>query len=124
MPKTILIIDDEEAIVKVFSFRLVKAGYEVMSASDGPTALTLMKNKKPDLILLDLSLPLGMSGYGLCQQIKENPDWNNIPIVFFTASSGIKDVEEKIKEYHVQGFIKKPFESQELMKMIEGLIGV
>ena len=121
MGKRILIVDDEPDILKVAVYRLKKAGYEVISAEDGGTGLNLAFKEKPDLILLDLRLPV-MDGFDVCQQLKSNPEFKNIPVILFTASSD-KAVEEKAKEIGADGHLMKPFEPQELLEIVKRFIG-
>ena len=77
----ILIIDDEKDIVEAVSYNLKKESYKVSKAYDGEIGLKLVKNKKPDLIILDLMLP-GISGLDVCREVKKS---SNIPIIMLTA---------------------------------------
>ncbi len=86
MKKQILIIDDEIDILTLTAYRLKYEGYEVITASDCDEGFRLAKEKKPDLVLLDLHLP-GMTGFELCQLIKKDDEMHHIPVVFFSASS-------------------------------------
>lgn len=122
MPKTILLVDDEPSILKVVSFRLKKEGYNVMTASDGQAAIDWARELKPDLVLLDVALPL-VDGYGVCKEIKSNKETMNIPVIFFTASSTGLNMEEKVKEYKADGYVMKPFEPDVLLATIKKLIG-
>ena len=80
--KKILVVDDEPDILSVIAFRLKKSGYEIVTAGDGKETLDLMQNWKPDLILLDIQLPV-MDGYEVCRRIKADEELKHIPIVFF-----------------------------------------
>ena len=83
--KLILFVDDEPDIVRLVIFRLKKAGYRVMTAETGEEALKLI-SRKPDLVLLDLRLP-DIDGYEICRRIKADPNYKEIPVIFFTASA-------------------------------------
>ena len=119
MAGKILFVDDEPAIVKVTAFRLRQAGYEVSVAGNGKEALELLRDplKRPGLILLDLSMPV-MDGYQACKLIKGSPDLKDIPVVFFTASNSMVNIEEQVKEFGAADYIVKPFEPQELLEKI------
>ena len=121
MGKKILVVDDEADILKVVSFRLAKKGYEVLEATDGPEALDVIRNKKPDLVLLDLALPT-MSGYEVCKKVKEDEKLKHIPILFLTASH-VDDIQKKMKGYKADGCLVKPFEPEDMLKKVEKFIG-
>lgn len=82
----ILLVDDEQDILDILSYNLEKAGYQVSTALDGENALKLLKENEFELAVLDLMLP-GIDGIELCQQIKENPNFNNMKVVFLSARS-------------------------------------
>ena len=122
MPKTILVVDDEPAIVKVVSFRLKKAGYDVVSAGDGQEGLDLIAKIKPDLILLDLRLPV-LDGFQVCQKVKADESLKSIPIIIFTASSTGENIDSRYKEVGADDYLIKPFEPEVLLEKIRKLIG-
>ena len=122
MPKTILVVDDEPAIVKVVSFRLKKAGYNVVSAADGQEGLDLIGKIKPDLILLDLRLPV-LDGFQVCQKVKADENLKAIPIIIFTASSMGENIDSRYKEVGADDYLIKPFEPEVLLEKIRKLIG-
>ncbi len=121
MPKKILIVDDEIDILKVVTFRLKKAGYEVLTAVNGKEALDSIRDKRPDLILLDLRLPI-MDGYEVCRQVKTDETLKNIPIIFLTASQAER-IKEKVKGYDAEDYLIKPFEPEELLEKVKKFIG-
>ncbi|MBF0494038.1 MAG: response regulator [Candidatus Omnitrophica bacterium] len=114
MPRNIIIVDDEPDLVKFSSYRLKYAGYDVVSASDAETALEMMRSNVPDLVFLDVHLP-GMSGYDLCKIIKNDEALKKICVIFFSATSQLDEIEQKIKELNAQGYVRKPFEPHELL---------
>jgi len=120
--KTILVADDEPSIIKVVSYRLKKAGYDVMSASNGQEVMDSISAKRPDLILLDLSMPI-MDGYEACRRIKSDKSLMSIPVVFFTASTTAVDIEDVARKFNADGYMRKPFEPEELLKKIKELSG-
>lgn len=116
MPK-ILLVDDEPEIVKMVKFRLEANGYEVVVAYDGATCLAKAEVNRPDVILLDLVMPV-MDGYEACRRLKEMPQTKDIPVILFTASYAKSTVEDKVKELGAFDYIMKPFDPEELLKKI------
>ena len=84
--QTILIVDDEEDVVKPIIFRLEMQGFDVLMEADGETGFQTALAEMPDLILLDIMMP-GIDGLTLCQILKERPDTAHIPIIMLTAKT-------------------------------------
>src|SRR5260221_14295522 len=84
-PARILVVDDQPANVQIVGAVLGNLGCEIIPASDGATALKRVALWTPDLILLDLLMP-GMGCCEVCEQLKQNPDWKDIPVIFFSAA--------------------------------------
>ncbi len=122
MKKLILIIDDEIDILTLTAYRLKYEGYEVITASECESAFKLAKEKKPDLILLDIHLP-GMTGFELCHQLKGDSELHHIPVLFFSASSVGGNPLIKVEECKAQGYIQKPFEIEFLIREITKHLG-
>lgn len=121
MTKKILIADDEPNIVTALEFLLQRNGYEVYIARNGEGALKLVEEHKPDLVLLDVMMPL-KSGYEVCQRMRERADWRHIKIIMLTAKG--RDVEmSKGLSLGADLYITKPFSTQELVAKINGLLG-
>lgn len=120
MAKKILIVDDEADMINVTAFRLKRSGYDVLTAVNGQEGLDMIKDKAPDLVLLDLRIPI-ISGFDLCKMVKADDKTKHIPIIFFTASSGLH-VEEKVKEAGANDYLIKPFDSEELLNKIKKYI--
>lgn len=119
--KKILFIDDEADLVKVVTFRLERAGYEVISALDGQEGLDKARGEKPDLIVLDLMLPK-VNGYKVCRMLKFDEKYKYIPIVMFTARA--QEADKKMgKEVGADAYIVKPFEPEILLSKIKELLG-
>jgi CheY-like chemotaxis protein len=113
--KRILIVDDEPDIVKLIEISLAKYGYDTISAADGQKALDLVRNKKPDLILMDIAIKGEMDGIELAKQIRHGSD---IPVVYLTAYADDEKLA-RVKETNPYGYILKPFEDRELKTVIE-----
>ena len=115
--KTVLIVDDEQAIIDVLKFNLLKEGYRTIEAKDGQAGLDMALKEKPDLIMLDIMLPK-LDGLTVCQRVKNAL---NIPIIILTA----KDTEvDKIVglELGADDYITKPFSVRELVARVNANI--
>jgi DNA-binding response OmpR family regulator len=118
--KKILIVDDEPDILKLPSLRLRKLGYDILTAVNGKQALDSMRKEKPDLVLLDLALPL-LSGDEVCKKSKNNEELKHIPIILFTASSNTMTAD-KAKMLGADDFVVKPFDPEELMNKVQHIL--
>jgi DNA-binding response OmpR family regulator len=122
MTKKILIADDEPNIVTALEFLLQRNRYEVFIARNGEDALKLVEAHQPDLVLLDVMMPV-RSGYEVCQRMRERAEWRHIKIIMLTAKG--RDVEmNKGLSIGADLYITKPFSTQELVAKINGLLGV
>lgn len=120
MAKKILIADDEPNIVISLEFLMQRNGFEVKTAGDGEAALRLVTEFRPDLILLDIMLPL-KSGYEVCQKIRENPDVSGMKVVMITAKG--RDIEvAKGLALGADAYITKPFSTQDLLDQVKRLL--
>ena len=120
MQKKILIVEDEESLLKLESILLTTKGYLVQGATTGLAALEAVAAEVPDLILLDIMLP-ELDGFEVCDQIKKNPATKNIPIVLLTARKTPEDVSRG-EEVGADQYITKPFKSAMVMETIEQLL--
>jgi len=121
MKPSVLLVDDEPNIVLSLEFLMKQAGYDVRIARDGDTALAAVKDRPPDLILLDVMTP-GRDGYEICQTIRANPSWRTVKIVMLTAKS--REVErEKGLALGADDYITKPFSTRELVDRVKRLLG-
>ncbi|MFH1305423.1 MAG: response regulator [Candidatus Omnitrophota bacterium] len=113
----ILVVDDEEDILKIVVFRLQTAGYQTVTAADGGSALFCVKEERPDLILLDIRMPI-MSGFDVCKQLKSDDEFKNIPIIFLTASNAAT-VAAKTKQFGADDYLVKPFDPKVLLEKVK-----
>ncbi|MBN1624547.1 MAG: response regulator [Clostridia bacterium] len=118
--KTILVIDDEKNIRRSVSMYLSGHEYIVIESDEGLKGISMAKDRKPDLILLDLILP-DMDGYLVCRALRENPETEEIPIVVFSARCRKEDIE-KARECGALDYITKPFEPSALLGTIKKYI--
>lgn len=120
MAKKILIVDDEPNITKLMESRLRANGYEVVTACDGQEGLDKAKEEKPDLIILDVTMPK-FNGYEVCHMLRSDKLYDSIPIVMLTASGQATDIQKGM-EKGADAYISKPFKSIILLGIINGLI--
>src|SRR3989442_1578629 len=115
--RTILVVDDEEALVEAVKARLASEGYAVRVATDGPSALAAMDAELPDLVVLDLMLP-GMDGLEVCREIQRR-DW--VPVLMLTART---DETDKIAGFAVgaDDYLTKPFSLRELAARVRAIL--
>ena len=121
MSASILVVDDEPNIVLSLEFIMQKEGYDVRIAKDGEAALKAIREKVPDLVLLDIMMP-AMSGYEVCQRIRANPEWKDIRIVMLTAKGREVD-QEKGMAMGADDYITKPFATRDLMAKVKMILG-
>ncbi len=119
--KVVLIVDDEEDILKLVSKIVTKAGYDYLTVNNGSEAIPLITKHKPDLIILDAMLP-GVHGFDICKQIKSS-DLAYIPVLIVSAIyKGWEFETEIINIYKADRFIEKPFRVNLLMDLIKELL--
>ena len=117
----ILVVEDEESLLKLESILFTSKGYQVTGARDGNEALRSIAQERPDLVVLDVMLP-GLDGFDVCRAIKDDPATNCIPVVMLTAKKSSRDLERG-KEAGADAYITKPFKSVKVIEVIEALIG-
>ena len=118
--KRILVVDDEEDIVKLVKMYLEHHRYEVIIANDGQEGLEKAKTEKPDLIVLDLMLPK-MHGYKVCGLLKKDTRYAKTPVILFSAKAQEKDIKLG-QEVGADAYITKPFEPEFLLVKIKELL--
>jgi two-component system, OmpR family, alkaline phosphatase synthesis response regulator PhoP len=116
--KKILVVDDEPDILMVLKARLEGNGYEVVTALNGEAGLHAARAEDPDLIVLDVMMPV-MDGFEFFKIIKQEPAYSNIPILMLTARGAMKDTFNALD---ADGFMSKPFDSKELVEKIAFLL--
>ncbi|MBD3217226.1 MAG: response regulator [candidate division Zixibacteria bacterium] len=118
--RKILVVDDEKDIITTVSTRLKAKGFDVITAMDGKQATETAKAELPDLILLDIGMPI-CDGHAVAQQLREYDKTASIPIIFLTARTSEEDFlsayDEKVCKY-----VTKPFNPDELMGVIEEVL--
>lgn len=120
MSKRILVADDEPNIVAALEFLLQRNGFEVMVARNGEEALQLVESAAPDLVLLDVMMPV-RSGYEVCRRIRERPEWSRIKIVMLSAKGRDAEVNKGLA-LGADLYITKPFSTRDLVDKVKGLL--
>ena len=120
--KTILFIEDESVLQKTFGEVLKQEGYEVISALDGQIGLRLAKEKKPDLILLDLILPK-IHGFDVLKKLKEDKETQEIPVIVLTNLEGIGDVDKALELGATTYLVKAQYTLEEVVEKIKKALG-
>ena len=121
MPKeTILVVDDEEDILKLVDYNLSKEGYKVSCVTSGEDAIFTAKENIPDLIILDLMLP-GVDGLEVCRALRMNPATRKIPIVMLTAKGEETDIVTGL-ELGADDYVTKPFSPRVLLARIKAVL--
>ena len=116
MTKRILVVEDEPVILKFLCDLFQQVGYEVLCAGDGAQAVVLAKTEQPDLVLMDIQLPV-MDGLAATREIKGNPATREIPVVALTGMTFTED-QSKIYAAGCDGFIAKPVHVETLLDKI------
>jgi len=119
--KKILLVDDQPNFIRMLSIKLKKLGFEVLSADNGQKGVDEALKEKPDLIVMDIMMPV-MDGFTAVAQIKDNEETKDIPVIFLSAKGQESD-QQKAKELGAADFIAKPFSPKELIAKIESLVG-
>jgi DNA-binding response OmpR family regulator len=120
--KKILVVDDEENILKTISDLLLANGYEVMTAKDGKEGIEKAHKGNPDLILLDIMMPK-ISGLELLKKIKSSERSAHIPIIILSAKSDLDTLNEAMWNY-AEKYITKPYDPEELLTSIKSSLNI
>lgn len=120
MPKTILIVEDNELNMKLFHDLLEAHGYATLQTPDGLSALEIAREHRPDLILMDIQLP-EVSGLEVTKWLKEDEELRSIPVIAVTAFA-MKGDEEKIIEGGCEAYISKPISVNSFLETIDSFV--
>ncbi len=120
MTKRILVIEDTEDNRQIMRDLLTSAGYEVVEAVDGAAGIVAAEKERPDLILMDIQLPM-VDGYEATRRIKANPALAHIPILAVT-SYALSGDEEKARAAGCNGYVTKPFSPRDLLARVRSFL--
>jgi len=121
MSKRILVVEDQEDLRGVLRDLLSGSGYAVVEAADGQDALTKAKFERPDLILMDIQMPV-LDGYEATRQIKADPSLAKTPIIA-VSSFAMKGDEEKARAAGCNHYVTKPYSPLQLLRTIRDVLG-
>ena len=119
---TILLVDDEQKVLDLITFRLQLLGYRVITATGGEDALSLAETHDPDLIILDVTMP-GLDGVTVCSRLKKSETSGGIPILMLTARSETEDIN-KAMSAGADDYVVKPYDPTVLQMKIQRHLGV
>jgi DNA-binding response OmpR family regulator len=119
--KKILVVEDEESLLKLESILLTSKGYQVHGVTDGQAAVDAIERIKPDLVLLDIMLP-EIDGFEVCRRIKQNDATRKIPVIMLTAKKSREDMARG-EQAGADWYITKPFKSAMVIETIQRFIG-
>ncbi len=122
MPKTVLIVEDNELNMKLFNDLLEARGYRVLQTRSGHEVLSLARANRPDLILMDIQLP-EISGLDVTRWLKDDEALKSIPVVAITAFA-MKGDEERIRAVGCEGYLSKPISIPKFLETIQQFAGV
>lgn len=120
MGKHVLLIEDEPNIIEAISFILSRDGWKVDTHSNGQTAMDAVREKQPDMVILDVMLP-GMSGYDILKTLRAEPATAELPVLMLTARGQTKD-REMAEKIGADRFMTKPFSNAEVLEAVRALV--
>lgn len=119
----LLVAEDDQDLLMVLQTRLEASGFKVETATTGQEALDKIRNSPPDLALLDILLPV-KDGYKVVQALRSDPATKELPVVMFSASmQALEEFQKNCDTLKVQGCLPKPFDFQNLVATIRGIVG-
>jgi two-component system cell cycle response regulator DivK len=121
MTKRILVIEDQEDLRGILRDLFTRSGYVVIEAADGATGVSTAKFERPDIILMDIQMPV-IDGYEATRQIKADPSLTQTPVVAI-SSFAMKGDEEKARAAGCDHYVTKPYSPMQLLRMIRGYLG-
>jgi two-component system, OmpR family, response regulator MtrA len=117
----IVVADDDVDVRMLVALKLRHSGYDVVDVGDGAAAVEACRNERPDLVVLDLMMPV-MSGLEACRTIKADPGLADVPVVLLTARAQNTDVDAGLA-VGADAYVTKPFSPKELAARVESLLG-
>ena len=121
MSKKVLIVEDNELNMKLFHDLLEAQGYETLETREGLAALSLAREHRPDLILMDIQMPV-MDGYEATRRIKSDPALKAIPVIAVT-SYALSGDEDKARAAGCDDYIAKPYSPRQMLAKVRGIVG-
>lgn len=119
MAKQVLLIEDEPNIIEAISFILSRDGWTVKTHSNGADAVEMVRERQPDVLILDVMLP-GKSGYDILRELREDPGHSDLPVLMLTARGQSKD-REIAERAGCDAFMTKPFSNADVLETVRTL---
>ena len=120
-PKKILVVDDNEIVIKTITLKLQGAGYQVVQASDGAEGLAKARASTVNLVITDLNMPV-MNGLGLIRELRKLSAYKGVPIIFLTTESDA-GLKQEAKAAGATAWITKPFQQEQLVGVVRKVLG-
>lgn len=120
MSRSVLIVDDEPMARTLLRLMLVRAGFEVLEAENGFEALDKVKQKQPDLVLLDVMMP-GIDGFSVCEALRKNPLTIDLPIIMLSAKTDLESVNRGLR-LGANKYLTKPISTEELTRQVRDVL--
>ena len=121
MKKQILVVDDEIGALTLIGIMLERGGFSVLKAKDGKTALAVLDQNTPDLIILDVMMP-GMNGIELCRVVRDRADTNAVPVLILSARGDAESIMRGI-EAGANDYLPKPILHHDLVAKVRAMLG-
>jgi two-component system, OmpR family, KDP operon response regulator KdpE len=118
MSEKVLVVDDEPRVVRLVSEVLKAMGYQVIAAASGKSAIEMVAMEQPDLVLLDILIPLGPDGYEVCRRIRE---FSKVPVIMLTAKAQEADMLHGF-DVGADDYLTKPFSARELIARVKAVL--
>lgn len=122
MSKKILIVEDDKFLRELISQKLIKVGFEIITAEDGETALKIIIDNKPALVLLDLIMP-GIDGFGVLTEMKKNEETEKIPVIILSNLGQKEEIEKGMRLGATDFMIKAQFSPNEIVDKVKSILG-
>lgn len=116
----ILVVDDEPHVIELVAFNMRRAGYSVVSADNGAAALLAVEQEHPDLVILDVMMPI-MDGFQVLEHLKAKEETRNLPVVMLTAKAQDSDIFDGLSA-GADVYLPKPFSPTELAQVVKSLL--
>ena len=120
MGKKVILIEDERNIIEAISFILSRDGWEVKTHSNGHDAMQAVRDRRPDLVILDVMLP-GKSGFDILQEIRDDAELGATPVLMLTARGQARD-REQAERMGASRFMTKPFSNAEVLAAVRDMV--
>lgn len=116
---TVLVVDDDPVVVSLLRVNFEMGGFRVLTASDGPSALALARDARPDVVILDVMMPK-MSGADVARELRASESTAGVPLLLLSAKAQAADIDDGLSV--ADDYVTKPFDPLELLERVEALL--